>query len=463
MCIDANGLAQSTLTLGSEPGTNTVDVSVEGITETATFNAVAELLEFDLSLPSGVSLIHVPLGVRTVDGEAQTIESVGDLYIALGGVDAVNWLITRDSESQDWDSYFGDSDRGTVADKVLTDDTGIITSMKAPVSVRLSGDALGVDGMSTITLNQGLNLVGLPLKDSRVTRVSDLFVLEGIADNVPVIIVSDSSELKAVGRTGDPGDIEITGGQSFILTAQQAGMATISGHGWDNTASGMMAAPPIAMRGIQTTEVTPVLALNGSIVDGVRGISSAGLRVTVKNLSTGGAVTTAVGDIGSTSSRIGYRLTVVDITDGRAAAIGDTLEISVKSTDASIGVQPLRYTLTVEDVRLSRVELPALFLHEIPVETELLRNYPNPFNPETWIPYRLAQDAFVTLTIYDGNGQMVRTLDVGHQTAAVYENRSRAAYWDGRNYVGESVASGVYFYTLTAGDFSATRKMVILK
>ena len=372
-------------------------------------------------------------------------------------------LITRDSESQDWDSYFGDSDRGTVADKVLTDDTGIITSMKAPVSVRLSGDALGVDGMSTITLNQGLNLVGLPLKDSRVTRVSDLFVLEGIADNVPVIIVSDSSELKAVGRTGDPGDIEITGGQSFILTAQQAGMATISGHGWDNTASGMMAAPPIAMRGTQTTEVTPVLALNGSIVDGVRGISSAGLRVTVKNLSTGGAVTTAVGDIGSTSSRIGYRLTVVDITDGRAAAIGDTLEISVKSTDASIGVQPLRYTLTVEDVRLSRVELPALFLHEIPVETELLRNYPNPFNPETWIPYRLAQDAFVTLTIYDGNGQMVRTLDVGHQTAAVYENRSRAAYWDGRNYVGESVASGVYFYTLTAGDFSATRKMVILK
>ena len=98
-----------------------------------------------------------------------------------------------------------------------------------------------------------------------------------------------------------------------------------------------------------------------------------------------------------------------------------------------------------------------------PTETELLANYPNPFNPETWIPYRLAEDAFVTLTIYDLNGHVVRTLDVGHRIAAVYEHRSKAIYWDGRNEVGEGVASGVYFYHLSAGDYSATRKMVILK
>ena len=95
--------------------------------------------------------------------------------------------------------------------------------------------------------------------------------------------------------------------------------------------------------------------------------------------------------------------------------------------------------------------------------TELLANYPNPFNPETWIPYRLAEEAFVTLTIYDGAGQVVRTLDVGHRIAAVYENRSKAIYWDGRNEVGERVASGVYFYHLQAGNYSATRRMVILK
>ena len=107
--------------------------------------------------------------------------------------------------------------------------------------------------------------------------------------------------------------------------------------------------------------------------------------------------------------------------------------------------------------------LEQLLISLTPTETELLANYPNPFNPETWIPYRLAEDAFVTLAIYDGSGQVVRTLDVGHRIAAAYENRSKAVYWDGRNALGEQVASGVYFYTLTADDYSATRKMVILK
>ena len=99
----------------------------------------------------------------------------------------------------------------------------------------------------------------------------------------------------------------------------------------------------------------------------------------------------------------------------------------------------------------------------IPKETALLPNYPNPFNPETWIPYRLAEDAFVTLTIYDRMGQVVRTLDIGHQRAAFYESRSKAIYWDGRNEFGEQVASGLYFYHLSAGNFSATRRMLILK
>ncbi len=99
----------------------------------------------------------------------------------------------------------------------------------------------------------------------------------------------------------------------------------------------------------------------------------------------------------------------------------------------------------------------------IPEESALLPNYPNPFNPETWIPYRLSKPADVTLTIYAVDGQIVRRLALGHQPAGIYQSRSRAAHWDGKNAFGESVASGIYFYTLTAGDFSATRRMLIMK
>ena len=98
-----------------------------------------------------------------------------------------------------------------------------------------------------------------------------------------------------------------------------------------------------------------------------------------------------------------------------------------------------------------------------PESTALLANYPNPFNPETWIPYELAKPATVTLRIYTLSGALVRTLNLGHQPAGNYQQRSRAAHWDGKNELGEPVASGVYFYTLTAGDFTATRKMLIRK
>ena len=96
-------------------------------------------------------------------------------------------------------------------------------------------------------------------------------------------------------------------------------------------------------------------------------------------------------------------------------------------------------------------------------ENALLANYPNPFNPETWIPYQLSEPAEVTVSIYSVNGSLIRTLALGHQSAGVYQSKSRAAYWDGRNAFGERVASGLYFYTLTAGDFTATRKMLIRK
>ena len=98
-----------------------------------------------------------------------------------------------------------------------------------------------------------------------------------------------------------------------------------------------------------------------------------------------------------------------------------------------------------------------------PKTTALLSNYPNPFNPETWIPYELSKPAQVNILIHAVNGKLIRRLELGQLPAGMYRSKSRAAYWDGRNEFGESVASGVYFITLTANDFKATRKMLTRK
>ena len=120
-------------------------------------------------------------------------------------------------------------------------------------------------------------------------------------------------------------------------------------------------------------------------------------------------------------------------------------------------------TATALAVRWSDTRLDSA-LETLPAtQTSLFDNYPNPFNPETWIPYDLSTPADVTLTIYGANGRLVRTLRLGHQPPGQYHRKGRAAYWDGRNDFGERVASGLYFYTLTAGAFSATGKMLILK
>ena len=148
-------------------------------------------------------------------------------------------------------------------------------------------------------------------------------------------------------------------------------------------------------------------------------------------------------------------LTQEDIKPGslQAADVQRWLRDAKAANADPAGIAALERLLT----SLNRRDLP------VPKETVLLANYPNPFNPETWIPYQLSETAEVTVTIHSSDGKLVRTLELGRVPAGIYQNRSRAAYWDGQNAQGEPVASGVYFYTLKAGEFSATRKMVIRK
>ena len=156
---------------------------------------------------------------------------------------------------------------------------------------------------------------------------------------------------------------------------------------------------------------------------------------------------------------------IVPIAQGIASA--SAAPIGVESADAAMIESWIAQARLEDDGSLAFKQgianLEKLLASLIPEATALLANYPNPFNPETWIPYQLAESGEVTLTIYDINGKMVRRLAVGYKAAGMYKSRSRAAYWDGRNGLGESLASGVYFYTLTVGEFTATRRMLILK
>ena len=99
----------------------------------------------------------------------------------------------------------------------------------------------------------------------------------------------------------------------------------------------------------------------------------------------------------------------------------------------------------------------------LPTSPSLLPNYPNPFNPDTWIPYHLAQAGDVAISIYNASGQLVRTLNLGHREAGFYTNKGKSAHWDGKNHNGEKLSSGLYFYVMRAGHFTAARKMLLVE
>ena len=147
----------------------------------------------------------------------------------------------------------------------------------------------------------------------------------------------------------------------------------------------------------------------------------------------------------------------------------DLIESDV-STEAIIAVQRSLRVLEAVSEKSNAVQRTIQFLriwleraNQNVTKTKLLPNYPNPFNPETWIPYQLAESGDVSVKIYDIGGHLVRTLSVGFKPVGYYLTQERAVHWDGRNEAGEPVSSGVYFLKFVTGDFSATQRVVIVK
>jgi len=185
-----------------------------------------------------------------------------------------------------------------------------------------------------------------------------------------------------------------------------------------------------------------------------------GMKIEVRNLRTGQVASSITGEVYGSGE---YFVTLIGLYSESLIRAGDALEVFASAQSKAFRVSSTRVFVTPIDLERGWMVLPTIEAETIPTETRLLPNFPNPFNPETWIPFDLAQSANVRITIYSMSGEIVRVIVLRNLPAGSYTNRSKAVHWDGTNSMGECVASGLYFYRLEAGSFHATRRMVILK
>ena len=301
-------------------------------------------------------------------------------------------------------------------------------------------------------LTPGLNMISLPL-ESQTPYTARSFAEKLSAT---VVIRLDENSKRFVGFTLDAPDdgFAIEGGKGYIVNVPEGGMVAFTGAAW--TRPPMPAAPDVQGLNPRTTDGVWAFAVSGRLVDDSNdALKKDGYLVTVRNTRTNAIAADVV------RSRY-FAAAFADLNRKDVVEVGDRLEIQVRNQTGEIVSDTLHYTVTSDAIR--QAFLPIILKNvEIPKQNLLLPNYPNPFNPETWIPYQIQQPAEVVIRIYSTSGQLVRTLDLGQRAAGFYLGTTRAAYWNGHNDAGEKVASGIYFYQIQAGDFTATRRMLVLK
>ena len=445
---DNNGRVESTLTLGPNLGANAVTVSVTRIQEQRTFNAEG---------------IRIPKAFEIISGDGQQ--------------DAPGTALPQSFVVEVRDQY----------DDPLPD-------VKVTFSVTGGGGALSgtsvmtdSNGRAESTLTLGPNL-GANTVTVSVTRIQEqqMFNAEGI--RIPKtfeIISGDDQEAVSEMALTNPFVVEVRDQYDKPLPEVQVTFSVTGGGGvlsatsvmTDNNgqAESTLTLGPdpgtniveVTVIGIQQMLAVEAIAESPPIPQDVN-------RDDVVNILDLVFVASVLGDEGRDLDADVNGDGVVNILDlvsvagafGNAAAPSANARALAMLTATDVGqwlAQAGEFGLVDTTAQRGVLFLEQLLAALAPKETALLPNYPNPFNPETWMPYQLAEDSNVTLTIYDTNGIVVRRLDIGHQLAGHYADRGRAAYWDGRNARGESVASSVYFYQLETPSFRQIRRMVILK
>ena len=302
----------------------------------------------------------------------------------------------------------------------------------------------GFGNIFSMHLSKGLNMLSVPLKPTVHMTARSLAVKTG-ATTVITFDTANQAFLAWTPNAPDDG-FPIEGAKGYIVNLPQPRAIVFTGTEWTNQTQ--VPAAPIATIPHQTW----AFVVSGYL-EGTQAFND--YLVTVRNHRTKAVMEVRV-------RRKYFAAAVADLNYRSVIEHGDTLELIVSDTRGNIVSEKFNFTVNaanltnaVLSVRLTNIGTPKQSL--------LLQNYPNPFNPETWIPYQLSEDGLVSISIYDATGQLVRTLPLGFQSAGFYNGRARAAYWDGRNALGERVASGIYFYQLTTPSFQQTRRLVIVK
>ena len=516
---DENGRAESTFTLGPNLGTNTVSVSATGIEHPVTFNAVAEV-------PVDIPDPNLRAAVETTFGKAKGNPITPSEMATLTRLEAPNANIS-DLTGLEFATNLTELSLGPERVGNEWRNSNAVTDLSPLAGLtRLTRLHLPNNSISNISAVTNLpHLTWLHLSNNNISDLSLLVVNTGLGEEDTVYVRGNPLSYQSIhthipilqkrgveiyfDNQTHPVLLKISGdnqkgaaftplSQPFVVEAQDANGSALAGISvrFAVTAGGGALSTTIT-RTDANGRAQSTLTLGPNLGTNTVEVSAAGIEVPVTfhavsdtesppmtadvngdgsvNILDLVVIASALGNQGQNLAADVSGDGVVNILDlilvagmFDDAAAAPAAHAQVPETLTAVEVQGWltdARSLEARDVIVKRgfLLLEQLLISLTPRETELLPNYPNPFNPETWIPYRLAEDAFVTLTIYDGSGRVVHIFDVGHRIASAYESRSKAIYWDGKNGLGEGVASSVYFYTLTAGDYSATRRMVILK
>ncbi len=400
---------------------------------------------FTVDLRLGLNMLHVPVN-------DPQLKKMSDLYAALGGSQDVQFLVAYSPESNHFKVY---TEGLAGSDLPLSDETAVIASMKSAKFVTFTGGLLKRE----VALRAGMNLIGVT-RAGAVETIGDLASLS----TVPLIVIAlkHDNTGNALFQIANDSTDAAKGGNGYIILAEEDAILTFDGSAWSYGASTAAASAEAAAYDPSAYDpsATPLLVVEGSVAREDNLAPLNGLEISIANLQTGQTASDIAGR-GSASGR--FSLPLLALT-GDSYAVGDAFDLRVSDSSGTFGgVRTVRFVLDKESVSAGRINVGKLLATAVPTESALLPNYPNPFNPETWIPFDLSEESRVAVTIYNAAGQTVRVLQLGELPAGTYRSRGKAAHWDGRNALGEPAASGVYYVRIEAGSFTALRRMVVLK